>query len=393
MAAGFVSILLAVIVIQLLLFSIFLFTQQKGRRQSHLLLGFLFLSFCLNLADGFLLYQRVYFNYPAFALWGTAFTLAFGPLLFLYTRSALFKDYFFKAKDVLHFVPFTLLLMLTCSAYIQLPQQEKIKLLDKILSQQMHGIYDIASLLIFLHFFMYLFGAWQLAAQYKKMAADKFSDLQKNNVQWLHTLHMAFLLFFALGFLKTFIYLTPFARLYYFVFALLVALMFVFVNRVVLKALNNPALFTSLEEKETLPTQTDAALPKYRGSAIEENEKELLKEKIIKHMEQHRPYLEPELSLDELAAQLQMKPRALSQVINESIGQTFFDFINQYRINEAKKMLDKLADPKITVQEVLYAVGFNSKSSFNTIFKKQTGFTPSEFKRQSMQKRSDIGAA
>jgi AraC-like DNA-binding protein len=387
------SILLAVIIIQLLLLAIFLFSQDKGRKQSHLLLGLFFLSLCLNLADGLLLYQKFYLRYPSVALWGTGCTLLLGPFLYLYTRSALFKDFFFSPKMLLHFIPFILLELVSLIAYWSLSHDEKIRLLQQLTNRQVHGFFDGVSALIFLHFFIYQFFAWQLIKRYQAIAASRFSDLQKNNVNWLKTLQVAFLLFFFLGLMKTFIYLTSFADFYYVVFFVLVTLLFVFVNRVVLKALNNPAMFTSLEENDTTGTGTPQPGIKYGGSAITGNEKELLRNKILDHMAGKRPYLDADLSLDELAKQLQLKPRILSQLINESIGQSFFDFVNNYRINEAMKMLDNPEDPKITVLEVLYAVGFNSKSSFNTIFKKQTGLTPSEYKRVSMQKRSETGTA
>jgi AraC-like DNA-binding protein len=95
-----------------------------------------------------------------------------------------------------------------------------------------------------------------------------------------------------------------------------------------------------------------------------------------------KPYLDPDLSLDQLATQLQIKPRVLSQIINETLKKNFFDFVNYYRIEEAKHIFDHPEDPKITVLEVLYQVGFNSKSSFNTIFKKETGLTPSAYRQQ-----------
>jgi AraC-like DNA-binding protein len=99
-------------------------------------------------------------------------------------------------------------------------------------------------------------------------------------------------------------------------------------------------------------------------------------------MQSEKPYLEPELSLDELALQLSIKPRVLSQAINDILQQNFFDFINRYRIEEARRLLTNPADKKITVLEVLYKVGFNSKSSFNTLFKKYTGLTPTEFRNK-----------
>src|SRR5207253_4265417 len=103
------------------------------------------------------------------------------------------------------------------------------------------------------------------------------------------------------------------------------------------------------------------------------------------YMQQNKPFLDSELTLDELAVQLQVKPKLLSQTINEVAQQNFFEFINHYRIEEAKRLLTNPKDKKITVLEVMYEVGFNSKSSFNTLFKKATGLTPSEFKKNHLQ--------
>jgi YesN/AraC family two-component response regulator len=100
------------------------------------------------------------------------------------------------------------------------------------------------------------------------------------------------------------------------------------------------------------------------------------------YMETEKPWLNPDLSLEELAVGIGQKPKMLSAVINETLGQSFFDFINHYRIDEAKRLLTNPVDKKITVLEVLYAVGFNSKSSFNTLFKKYTGLTPTEFRKK-----------
>jgi AraC-like DNA-binding protein len=127
-----------------------------------------------------------------------------------------------------------------------------------------------------------------------------------------------------------------------------------------------PRVTTVMEKEEKAVDEWKGVLAQLRG-----------------HMEMGRPWLEPDLTLEQLAAQLKLRPKLLSQAINEGLGQNFFEFINTYRIEEAKRLLTDPADKKITVLEVLYAVGFNSKSSFNTVFKKQTGLTPSEFKNTS----------
>ena len=101
--------LFTIIIFQLLLLSFFLFTQDKGRRLSLMLMGFFFLALALNIADGFLLYKRFYFSYPAVALWGPAFALIFGPLLYFYTKSVLFHDFKFSVSIVVHLFPFFIL--------------------------------------------------------------------------------------------------------------------------------------------------------------------------------------------------------------------------------------------------------------------------------------------
>jgi AraC-like DNA-binding protein len=136
-----------------------------------------------------------------------------------------------------------------------------------------------------------------------------------------------------------------------------------------------------LDEKEIDEAVKTA---RYAASPLQDDEKKSILAKLLLHMQSQRPYLEPELTLDDLAAQIGVKPKLLSQVINELLQKNFFEFINHYRIEEAKRLLTNPKDKKITVLEVMYEVGFNSKSSFNTLFKKLTGLTPGEFKKNNL---------
>ena len=100
-------------------------------------------------------------------------------------------------------------------------------------------------------------------------------------------------------------------------------------------------------------------------------------------MVKQKPYLNPDLNLDNLAETLSIPTRNLSQIINVAFNQNFFDFISDYRIHEARRVLSDPAYKKQTILDILYEVGFNSKSSFNQLFKKKTGMTPSEFRKKS----------
>ena len=125
--------------------------------------------------------------------------------------------------------------------------------------------------------------------------------------------------------------------------------------------------------------QADLSKPsKYKSSSlsVELQESTLTKLKVL--MENEKPFLKTDFSLPDLASVLGISVHSLSQIINERLEKSFFDMTAEYRVNEAKMILkDK---PHYKVEEVAELVGYNSKSSFNTTFKKITGMTPSEYR-------------
>lgn len=392
MSFNFTEVLILLVIFQLLFIGFFLFSHQKGKRVSNRLLGVFFLSLCLNLVDSFFLLKRVYHAYPSWALWGSGMPLLYGPLMFLYVESVVYKDFRLNNRKWLHFLPFLVLTIFSLISYNSQGTAQKIDILDKIITRQMAFYIYIVSLLIYLHFFSYMFLSLKTVNLHQEVAANKFSDRQRTELNWLRSTLVFLTGLMLLGAASSFIGLTSFSNFYYLALTILIAAFIIFINRVLLKALRNPEVFEALEEVDNKITeqsttglrsleQENASASRYASSALQETEKKKILDTLLHHMNNKRPYLEPELSLEQLARQLSVKPRALSQVINEMTGQNFFDFINTYRIEEAKRLLCDKSDPKTTVLEILYEVGFNSKSSFNTIFKKQTGLTPSEFKK------------
>lgn len=102
---------------------------------------------------------------------------------------------------------------------------------------------------------------------------------------------------------------------------------------------------------------------------------------LYSEMQLVKKLLDSYLSVRDLASQLDMNIREFSLLINHTLNQHFFDFVNHYRIQKAKSILSDPEKKQVTVLEVLYEVGFNSKSSINTVFKKQTGMTPTQFRK------------
>lgn len=119
---------------------------------------------------------------------------------------------------------------------------------------------------------------------------------------------------------------------------------------------------------------------KYVRSGLRPEAIDALKQKLLDLMEKEHLYREPELSILDVSKKLHVPRHHVTQILNEKLGKNFYTFINGYRVEEAKLML---SDPKNDIYTVLaigYDAGFNSKSSFNTLFKKFVGTTPSEYR-------------
>ncbi len=120
---------------------------------------------------------------------------------------------------------------------------------------------------------------------------------------------------------------------------------------------------------------------KYEKSTLTPERSERYLNRLLKFMEAEQPFTDGDLTIQKLAEKLSIPTPHLSQTINERLGQTFSDFINSYRIEEAKKRLLDPAKKHYSVLAIAEEVGFNSKSSFNAVFKKHVNMTPSEFRK------------
>ena len=118
---------------------------------------------------------------------------------------------------------------------------------------------------------------------------------------------------------------------------------------------------------------------KYQRSGLKREDVADYVNKIRKYMVIEKPYLNRELTIYDLSEQLKIPRHIMSEVINEHMGKNFYNLVNDYRINEVKERMKSEDLQVITILGIAYDSGFNSKSSFNTIFKEKTGQTPSEY--------------
>jgi len=365
------NILSTIVIFQLLLLSVFLFSVNRGKSRSNRLLALFFLLLAVNLTDGLLVYYGFYENFPALAHLEDGFVFLIGPVLYFYTRSVVYRRFEWKPRDALHLLPFVAF-TIGFQIYYHLQNPEYQALIQSAIQQQkLPAAFYYSIVLVYAHVASYLYSSYREIIFYRRQLPQRFSDLQKRNLDWL----MFMILSVAVMLLISFIYsLLPLATkaLLHLGLIVVIAFIFGFVNTIVWKALKQPLIFSGVEEQPenvtNVPLFTDSERAEYHRKVQE----------VIKS---EAAFLNSDLTLDELAERTAISSKKLSQFINEHYRQNFFDFVNSYRIEEAKRILTSSIDPKLTVLEVMYQSGFNSKSSFNNLFKKKTGLTPSEFRK------------
>ncbi|MEA3463111.1 MAG: AraC family transcriptional regulator [Bacteroidota bacterium] len=144
---------------------------------------------------------------------------------------------------------------------------------------------------------------------------------------------------------------------------------------------HQPGIFEEVvrpqDHMELIEIETDPK--KYQRSGLKEEDVADLVNKIKKYMVIEKPYLNRELTIYDLSDHLKISRHILSEVINEHMGMNFYTLVNEYRVKEVKERMKSEDLKHLTILAIAYDSGFNSKSSFNTIFKEKTGQTPSEY--------------
>lgn len=141
---------------------------------------------------------------------------------------------------------------------------------------------------------------------------------------------------------------------------------------------DNSVLKSNAPEEES-DTQPGITKSKYQKSRISDAEAKKIADKLVKIVEQEKLYLDPELTLANLSEKSGIAAFVISQVLNMSLGKSFYELINGYRVEAAKRLLANPDNQHLTILSIGFEAGFNSKTTFNSVFKKYTGQTPSEY--------------
>ena len=351
-------------------------------------------DFLLSIELLLLFLITILFNYKVEldAIWGGAgmnsLVLAYLalPVFYFYVKAAAHgKLNPKKWYNWMHFVPFVAVVILMYTQYYSLPVDERCCMVENMNTHDHPLWFDAMYFGLFLVMFpIYLFLPFRVLKKHEAYILTKFSYTEDINLGWLNRflwgniiLWLSFLIFEVIGtkwtdllpadvgFLPGFIVIV-FLVLYLGIYGQRQGIIFDSESTPLLE--DTPEIQLSVEEK-------------YQSSSLTDQKADRYLEQLQQFMEREKPFLESKITIAKLAERTGIPVNYLSQIINERLDQNFFDFVNSYRVNEFKSLLEQPENSNYTLLSLAHDAGFNSKSTFNAIFKKFTGQTPSEYAR------------
>ena len=371
------------------LFSFYLLMNQKKGRRGNVFIGLFILFIGLGSLD-YLLTINFYKEHPATAMILPAFSFLFFPLMYFYILSIAFNGFKLEWKHSIHlivFVFFSVSMFFEYHIYSTEIQYIKLTSTDGFRPWFLPTIY----VLLHLQALFYMVLSILAVLKYKKLVNENYSSLKNRNYKWIISLTFVFVFITLSGLFRNIMRFFINPEIDDYLIYIMAPLNFLFLIWLIYKAMSQPFLFTGIDTQVQLVEdyiKENKLLEKRRTLENEEefnNEDTVIMQQLESYMQEQNAFLNPSLSIFDLAKGLGFSSNQLSVFLNRRLNKNFFDFVNDYRINLAKEILSDPIKKKTTVLEILYKVRFNSKSSFNTAFKKSTGLTPSEYRKVNMK--------
>ncbi|QIE59638.1 AraC family transcriptional regulator [Rasiella rasia] len=346
---------------QSMLFAAYFFLRNRGDTLSNCFLGAFLVLFSLNLAYNVLYWSKLLFTPAYVALFGylSLIWITYPILIYMYARRVV-TQIKVGVKDLVHLLP--ILFVFWCYSPIYfLSSEDKLD----ILTQGRTGEYIHLS-----PYIVWIISAFLIFYTCYTFFSFRRKPIGQNKKKWLY---------WVLGAFSCYVI----AMVSYFLISrlghitteddyVIMYLIVLFIGVMTYFALMQPAIFEGLKLEHIIP------FVKYKKTGLTPKHSKELKKELLSLMRIEQPYLDGNLRLDDLAQQLNISRHHMSQIINEHFDTNFFDFVNSYRIETAKKLLEN--DDTKTITDVIYASGFNNRVSFYKAFKRHTGATPSTYK-------------
>ncbi|WP_343697500.1 AraC family transcriptional regulator [Flavobacterium sp.] len=359
-----------------LLLAFFLFTVKTENKLANRLFAFFFILSAIDLS-GFFFYEFIEEQLDIEVFRWTTCLLGM-PLFYLFVLAVCYSDFQLKWKHLLHGFPFILVNLIFLPRFYLAGEIEKIQFF-KVHNQMPEMLFFHA--IVEFQYVFYIVGVFLILRKYKELYLENYANTSFSTYVWLFQMTSVFLIAHIVVILKTLLRYTDYNNTFIWANVLVGSIALLITCWFIMKALNHPELFRGINSKLKL---TKDILPESTTKNDSENiQNDLIQTQIHAlrdYMTEKEPYLDQSLTIQELANQINIPVRDLSVLINHHIDQHFFDFVNEYRIQKAMHILKDASKKELTVLEILYEVGFNSKSSFNTSFKKYTNLTPTAYR-------------
>lgn len=320
---------------------------------------------------------------------GLTYPLLFliGPSFFLYTKKLWNSDYKIKWEHLVLLLP-TAWALWDSRGWILFDLSEKSEILKNIEPWAqpeipLMGFIKFGVLIV--HTAIYLGLVVKDLKSYQSMIKDSVSNnKQVLKLSWLRKLTKG-LFIYVTGFFITMVLLASTKKYGLLIDRAWVVVLTFFVHTVGFLAIQQSYFFSrEADREEGTSFKEESGENKYKKSPLEESSAEKIFIELKRVMEEEKLYLNPDLKASELAQILEIPLYQFSHLLSLKSEYNFFDFVNEYRVNEAKSLLKDSSNDHLTILAIGFEAGFNNKSSFNRAFKKFTGETPSAYKKESI---------
>lgn len=368
-------------------FLVFILMSKKNKSKADIILT-LWLSFVgLNLLLYYIHATGKYVTFPYLLGLEIPMPLLYGPFLFLYTVALTDQEHN-KKINTLHFIPFVLAL-LSILPFFVLSFPQKIKVY-----QEEGKSYEVLRTVIFIAIilsgFFYTFISLQKLDKHRKAIREQFSYTEKINLKWLSYLILGLSIIWFVAIFRQDNYIFSAVVLY------VLFIGYFGIKQVGIFTMAKPEIPNEILEKVSIEEgkiiadtifdekkiEVQSGKIKYEKSKISSDEVSAIQKKLMVLIQTEKTYTDPELTLSDLAQKVNVHPNTLSQVINSVEQKNFYEFINDLRIEEFKKLIAIPHNQKFTLLSLAFESGYNSKTAFNRNFKKNTGHSPSDYLKQ-----------
>ncbi|MGC6481455.1 MAG: helix-turn-helix domain-containing protein [Porticoccaceae bacterium] len=302
-----------------------------------------------------------------------------GPLLYLYVISIIRSDFTLGSRHRWHLLPLVVYFLFLIFAFYSQTHMQKVALID-LYQFDLDWQFVTMDTLIKSSRFAYFIMSIYLINKYREQLKDYQSSIENIDLTWLKILVLGFALVSLVGVLLS---ISKVVNLFYTVdisLQIFLGLTTYYADLILVCFL----LFFSAANISSVAKVKDQSKSSYED--YEANEEYV--DRVIKFMDDEKPYLKSNITLDTLSELIDVPARELTALLNGHFKMNYYEFINNYRIKEAKLILAQDVNQEKTISDVFLAVGFNSKSVFNTFFKKNVGVTPTDFRKQILNRES-----